>query len=67
MTNGKQQTSAGAGTFDFEGDTWRVVSKGVERDGEVFCHLASTTRGKQQPNGWYPAQINTWVPVGMLP
>jgi len=46
-----------------EGDDWRVLSTGAERDGLVFCHLASTTRFNQQRNGANPVQICDWVPV----
>lgn len=44
------------------GDTWRVLSTGVQReDGKVYAHLASTTRGHQQRNGWYPLQVGEWI------
>lgn len=45
-----------------DGDTWRIVGTGaVREDGKTFCHLASTTRGRQQSNGWVPMQIGDWV------
>ncbi|MGX0136324.1 hypothetical protein ACUXG4_004576 [Cupriavidus metallidurans] len=49
-----------------DGSTWRVLSKGVDRDGKTFCHLASTTMGRWQRNGFYPTQINDWVPNEVL-
>lgn len=49
-------------TIKHDGDTWRIVSEGKTReDGKTFCHLASTTRGRQQRNGFNPVQINDWV------
>ncbi len=44
-----------------DNDTWRLLSEGATRDGKVYCHLASTTRGRQQRNGWYPLQIADWI------
>lgn len=44
-----------------EGDTWRIISEGATKDGQVFCHLASTTRGKEQKNGFYPIQMCDWI------
>lgn len=44
-----------------EGDTWRVLGQGASRDGAVYCHLASTTRGRQQGNGWVPLQMGDWI------
>lgn len=45
-----------------DGDTWRVLSKGVKRDdGKTFCHLASTLRSRQQRNGTAPIQISDWI------
>lgn len=45
-----------------DGDTWRVVSLGsVRDDGRVYAHLASTTRGAHQRNGFYPVQICDWI------
>jgi hypothetical protein len=54
--------------IEHDGETWRVLNKGVsnEEAGTVFCHLASTTRGQQQKNGFYPAQICDWVPAEKL-
>lgn len=48
------------------GDVWKVIGVGAQRDGNTFCHLASTHRGRQQKNGWYPAQINDWVDTEVL-
>ena len=49
-------------TIEHDGDTWRVLARGVTReDGKTFCHLASTTRSQQQRNGARPVQVNDWV------
>lgn len=45
---------------------WRVLSTGAERDGKTFCHLASTTLGRWQRNGFYPTQICDWVPTAVI-
>jgi hypothetical protein len=48
-----------------DGDVWRILSLGrddhPDYPGEVYCHLASTTRFRQQKNGPYPIQICVWV------
>lgn len=44
-----------------DGDTWKIIGEGALRDGKVFCHLSSTTRGRQQRNGWVPLQICDWI------
>lgn len=33
------------------GDVWKVIGVGAQRDGNTFCHLASTHRGRRQKNG----------------
>jgi len=48
------------------GDAWRVVGVGAQRDGNTFCHLASTTRFRQQKNGENPVQIGDWVDTEVL-
>lgn len=48
------------------GDTWRVIGIGAKRDGNTFCHLASTHRGTKQKNGWIAHQINDWVDTAVL-
>lgn len=45
---------------------YRVIGVGARRDGQTFCHLASTTIGRQQKNGWVPQQIADWVPNEVL-
>lgn len=52
-------------TLTHDGDTWRVLSVGAFRNGKVYCHLASTTRGTQQRNGFIPMQIADWIDVGL--
>lgn len=44
-----------------DGDTWVILSLGVERDGKRYAHLASTTRFRQQRNGKVPVQICDWI------
>lgn len=49
-------------TIQHDGDAWRVLGTGRTReDGKTYVHLASTTRGRQQRNGWYPMQMMDWV------
>ena len=48
------------------GDVWKVIGVGAQREGNTFCHLASTHRGRQQKNGWNPVQINDWVDTEVL-
>ena len=48
------------------GDTWRIVAVGAQRDGNTYCHMASTHLGRQQKNGWMPAQIGDWVDTEVL-
>jgi hypothetical protein len=48
--------------INHDGDTWKVLGTGRTReDGMTYCHLASTTRGRMQKNGWYPIQMCDWV------
>ena len=47
-------------------DRWVVLGAGAQRDGNTFCHLASTSRGRQQKNGWVPVQICDWVSTEVL-
>lgn len=48
-------------TIKHDGDTWRILSEGTTRDGKTYCHLASTTRSRQQRNGAVPVQICDWI------
>lgn len=48
-------------TINHDNDTWQILGEGASRGGKVFCHLASTTRGRHQRNGWVPMQINDWI------
>jgi len=52
--------------INIDGEDYRVLAVGAEVDGEVCLHLASTTRGRQQANGWVPSQINHWVAASDL-
>lgn len=47
--------------IEHDGDTWNIVAEGVTRDGKTLCHLASTTRFRQQKSGPYPIQISDWI------
>lgn len=53
-------------TIQHDGDTWHILATGTARDGKVYCHLASTTRGRHQRNGWYPNQIGDWIDENAL-
>lgn len=53
-------------TIKHDGDTWRIVGLGAMRDGKIYCHLASTTRGVQQKTGWNPMQIGDWVDADLV-
>lgn len=48
-------------TIQHDGDTWNIVGEGATRDGKTYCHLASTTRFRQQRNGKNPVQIGDWI------
>lgn len=48
-------------TIKHDGDTWRILSEGATRDGKTYCHLASTTRSRQQKNGPVPVQMGDWI------
>lgn len=49
-------------TVILEGETWKVQATGAtNEDGKVFCHLAHTTKGRQQRNGFVPIQIGEWI------
>ena len=48
-------------TIAHDGDTWVILGTGAKRNAKVYCQIASTTRGRQQKNGWYPNQICDWI------
>lgn len=52
--------------IEHDGEVWRVLSTGAERDGMVYCHLASTTKFRAYKNGLSPVQIADWVAVEQL-
>jgi len=52
--------------INIDGDTWEIIGMGAERDGKVYCHLKSTTRGRQQRNGWNPLQRGEWIDLALL-
>lgn len=49
-----------------EGDTWRILSVGMQFDSTVMCHMASTTRFRDQRNGKSPIQELLDVPAKVL-
>jgi hypothetical protein len=52
---------------DRDGDRWNIAGVGVTDDqGRVYCHLASTTRFRQQRNGRCPVQSCDWIPSALL-
>ncbi len=50
-----------------DGETWRILALGIERDGKTYAHLASLTRGRMQRNGFVPAQIGDFIDNALLP
>jgi hypothetical protein len=46
-----------------DGEDYRIIGVSDVIDGERSLHLASTTRGNQQRNGWVPCTIIHWVPA----
>lgn len=44
-----------------KGEEWRVVGVGLALDDRVYLHLAHTSRGVQQKNGFRPIQQALWV------
>lgn len=52
--------------IQFEGDTWRVIGMGAKRDGRTYCHLASTTRFREQRNGRVAIQMADWLDDELL-
>ena len=49
-----------------DGDTWNLIGQGALRDGKVYCHLASTTRTRQQRNGAVPVQMADWIDQNVI-
>jgi hypothetical protein len=47
--------------IEFEGHVCRILSKGAQRNGKTFCHLASTTCWVEQGNGTRPFQMADWI------
>ena len=48
-------------TIQHDNDTWNILGQGATRDGKTYCHLASTTRFRQQRNGANPIQMGEWI------
>lgn len=59
-------------TIKWDGDVWRLLSVGSSRRDETtgteltYAHLASTTRGFHQHNGFRPVMIGDWLPTEVL-
>lgn len=53
-------------TIQHDGDTWNVLGEGATCDGKTFCHLASTTRFRQQRNGKNPVQMCDWIDSAVI-
>lgn len=45
-----------------DGQVWNVLSRGVERDGKTYCHLASPLHGQWSKRGFSPRQMADWIP-----
>ena len=52
--------------IEHEGETWKLLSRGISRNGKVYCHLASTTRFTEQRNGRLPMQIGDWIDAEVI-
>jgi hypothetical protein len=48
------------------GGPWKIIGVGAQRDGNIFCHLASTRDFRQQKNGRTPLQICDWIDTAVL-
>lgn len=48
------------------GDVWEVIGVGDQTEGNTYCHLKSTSRGRKQKNGWMPFQICDYVDTAVL-
>ena len=52
--------------IELDGDTWSILAEGATRDGKTYCHLASTTRSRQQRNGAVPLQMGDWIDQALI-
>lgn len=54
--------------IEHDGELWNVWAEGRvdEQKDLTFCHLAHTTKGREQRNGFVPLQIADWVPSHLL-
>jgi hypothetical protein len=59
--NGETAMFKNGDKIEKDGDTWVILSLGVELDGKRYAHLASTTRFRQQRNGKVPVQQCDWI------
>lgn len=47
--------------INYNGEAWKVIGVGsLHEEKGRYLHIASTTRGKMQKNGWYPVQACVW-------
>jgi hypothetical protein len=66
FTNNEKPRNLVDRIISFDGDTYKVINVGFIENGSVYCHLASTTRGRAQRNGWIAAQHCGWIPLEMF-
>lgn len=52
--------------INFKNEDWKILGQGTIRDGKVYCHLASLTRGTWQKNGFRPIQMADWVDQNII-
>lgn len=52
--------------IEHNGDTWRVIGIGTDRNGVHYCHLASTTRMQRPPFDGDPVQFFGWISDDVL-
>lgn len=49
----------------YKGEQWKVIGVGITNpdNGKVYLHLAHTTKGAAQRNGFRPLQACDWVDI----
>ena len=67
FTNQPKPTHLIEKTLSFDNDTWRIIGVGAtDADGWTFLHLASTTRFREQRNGFIPVQKAEWINLALF-
>ena len=61
-----QQTEFTGKIIVHMGEVWKILTTGARTENNIYCHLANTTRGKKQKNGWVPHQICDWVDAAVV-